>query len=250
MNPRDARKSPEFLRNGVESSGVELMRIVGKYSFKGGDEYVRNNYSNLLAEVMSAIEAVDAEKHKTKESEEATMLGRLLYSPPSLNSALKVQLYERGWASRRLFCEYSTEHYEPGYTPRPLNKGAFREIDFVKSKLGLEVQFGKYAFMVYNVCAKMTIFSKEGLINAGIEIVPVKDFVDEMSSGVSYFEQIVWDLTHRGEADIDIPVLILGIGKDKEVLGRHAARPPRLRKGARPGPKPARTRKGRVHRRV
>jgi hypothetical protein len=28
---------------------------------------------------------------------------------------------------------------------------------------------------------------------------------------VSYFEQIVWDLEHRGVSDIDIPVLILGI---------------------------------------
>jgi hypothetical protein len=39
--------------------------------------------------------------------------------------------------------------------------------------------------MVYNVCAKMTIFHKMGLIDVGIEIVPVKDFVVEMSSGVS-----------------------------------------------------------------
>ena len=49
-------------------------------------------------------------------------------------------------------------------------------MDFVKpnTKLGIEVQFGKYAFMVYNVCAKMTIFSKMGVIDTGIEIVPVK----------------------------------------------------------------------------
>ena len=32
-----------------------------------------------------------------------------------------------------------------------------------------------------------------------------------MSSGVSYFEQFAWDLEKRGVADIDIPVLILGI---------------------------------------
>jgi len=32
-----------------------------------------------------------------------------------------------------------------------------------------------------------------------------------MSSGVSYFEQLVWDLENRGEADIDIPVMIIGI---------------------------------------
>ncbi|MEK7325304.1 MAG: hypothetical protein AAB217_08640 [Chloroflexota bacterium] len=45
----------------------------------------------------------------------------------------------------------------------------------------------------------------------GIEVVPLKELANEMSTGVSYFEQIVWDLEHRGVADIDIPVLILGI---------------------------------------
>ncbi|MCX6895909.1 MAG: BglII/BstYI family type II restriction endonuclease [Verrucomicrobia bacterium] len=93
----------------------------------------------------------------------------------------------------------------------PLSKGAFRDMDFVKRKLGVEVQFGKYAFMVYNVCAKMTIFHKLGHINAGIEIVPIKRFADHMSTGVSYFEQFVWDLQHRGVSNIDIPVLIIGI---------------------------------------
>jgi hypothetical protein len=39
----------------------------------------------------------------------------------------------------------------------------------------------------------------------------VKALALEMSSGVSYFEQFVWDLESRGVADIDIPVLILGI---------------------------------------
>ncbi|HOT91497.1 MAG TPA: BglII/BstYI family type II restriction endonuclease [Anaerolineae bacterium] len=77
--------------------------------------------------------------------------------------------------------------------------------------MGVEVQFGKYAFMVYNVCAKMTIFHNHNIIDVGIEIVPVKEFADEMSTGVSYFEQIVWDLEARGIADIDIPVLVLGI---------------------------------------
>lgn len=84
-------------------------------------------------------------------------------------------------------------------------------MDFIKRKLGIEVQFGKYAFMVYNVSAKMTIFHRLGYIDTGIEIVPIKRFADQMSTGVSYFEQFVWDLDQRGPSDIDIPVLILGI---------------------------------------
>ncbi len=31
------------------------------------------------------------------------------------------------------------------------------------------------------------------------------------STGVSYFEQFVWDLETRGVSNIDIPVLVLGI---------------------------------------
>ena len=97
------------------------------------------------------------------------------------------------------------------YKIRTTNRGAFREMDFIKDNLGIEVQFGKYAFMVYNVCAKMTIFHNLGHINHGIEIVPVKAFANEMSTGVSYFEQFVWDLDRRGMSNIDIPVMILGI---------------------------------------
>ncbi len=67
--------------------------------------------------------------------------------------------------------------------------------------------------MVYNVCAKMTIFHQLDIIKMGIEVVPGKGFADDMSTGVSYFEQFVWDLEHRGVSDIDIPVLILGIDR-------------------------------------
>jgi len=139
------------------------------------------------------------------------MRGQILFSPPSLNRSFSKALESRGWRKQRVPCDYSDRHYRDEYRPKPLRHGAFREIDFVKDRLGVEVQFGKYAFMVYNVCAKMTIFHNLGFIDAGLEIVPVKSFADEMSSGVSYFEQFVWDLERRGVSNIDIPVLVLGI---------------------------------------
>lgn len=116
-----------------------------------------------------------------------------------------------GWESVRVACDYPTQYYTKNYKPKGLRKGAFREMDFVKRKLGVEVQFGKYSFMVYNVAAKMTIFRNLSFIDTGIEIVPVKALADEMSSGVSYFEQFVWDLEKRGVSNIDVPVMIIGI---------------------------------------
>lgn len=159
---------------------------------------------------MGVIAGVDSGIFRTKLSREKTKQGRMLFSPPALNKAFKAGLYQLGWKTVRVNCDYTTDEYVSEYSFEPA-QGAFREMDFVKNRLGVEVQFGKYAFMVYNVCAKMTIFRNLGHIHAGVEIVPMKDFAVQMSSGVSYFEQIVWDLKTRGEADIDIPVLVVGV---------------------------------------
>lgn len=187
------------------------MIIAGKYSFNDGELVIERKYPRLLSEVQEIVAMVNADRHKRKISREKTMPGKRLYSPVSLNRAFKKQFESRGWKEHRIECEYQTKHYIPGYRPRRPGRGAFRSMDFVKQKLGVEVQFGKYAFMVYNVCAKMTIFQKAGVVDAGIEIVPMNSLTYEMSSGVSYFEQFVWDLEARGTSNIDIPVLILGI---------------------------------------
>jgi len=187
------------------------MRIVGIYSFNGGREIIETQFAAELHEVKQIITVVDSERHKTKISREKTMRGRKLYSPRALNKAFKAESEERGWHTHRVACDYPTQYYVDGYQLHDSFPGAFREMDFVKNRVGVEVQFGKYAFMVYNVCAKMTIFHKLNVIDVGIEVVPVKEFANEMSTGVSYFEQFVWDLEQRGVSDLDIPVLILGI---------------------------------------
>lgn len=187
------------------------MKVGGLYSFNGGVEVITAQYADELAEVYGVIAAVDATLYKTKTSFEKTMSGRTLYHPASLNRAYSERFLALGWQTRRLWCEYPTTFYTPDYIPKRQTRGAFRAMDFVRDRVGVEVQFGKYAFMVYNVCAKMTIFRNEGIIDVGIEIVPLKELAEEMSSGISYFEQFVWDLEHRGVSNIDIPVMILGV---------------------------------------
>jgi len=190
------------------------MIIAGIYSFNGGQEFVDKHYPDLYEEVKQVIAGVNAIDHKTKVSKEKTSSGKMLYSPSSLNRAFKAEFAKyKDWKPKDVPCDYPTKYYTPEYKPKTKKgtNGAFREMDFLKRKLGVEVQFGKYAFMVYNVCAKMTIFKKMGHIDCGIEIVPIKQLALQMSTGVSYFEQFVWDLEQRGIADIDTPVLIIGI---------------------------------------
>lgn len=189
------------------------MQIFGKYSFNHGEEYIHEIYPHLLHEIELVISRVDAESCKKKESKEKTMVGKILYSPTHLNHSFKDSFKGvGGWKNHRQPCDYSSNYYVNNYQTPPI-RTAYRDMDFVKEGLGVEVQFGKYAFMVYNVCAKMTIFKNLGAIKAGVEIVPMKELAREMSTGVSYFEQFAWDLDMRGVSNIDIPVLILGIGK-------------------------------------
>lgn len=190
------------------------MIVAGIYSFNGGKEYIEKNFKAELDGLLEAIEKIDAEAARTKESKEKTMNGKVLYSPVKLNKQFKEQLYPKGYKNVKEYCEYPVHYYTREYTPPAKKVYPYRDMDFVKNKLGIEVQFGKYSFMVYNVCAKMTIFKKLGHIEAGIEVVPVKELAKEMSTGVSYFEQFVWDLEKRGVSDIDIPVLIIGIAAE------------------------------------
>ena len=172
------------------------MNVVYKYSHKNGEALVSRDYGELYNEILAVISSVDSDTYKTKISEEKTMPGKMLYSPRALNAVFREEFEARGWQ-----CNLRIAANLPAY-----DYSGFREMDYVKEKLGVEVQFGKYSFMVYNVAAKMTIFHNQEIIDIGVEIVPVREFAQEMSTGVSYFEQFAWDLEHRGEADIDIPV--------------------------------------------
>lgn len=185
------------------------MNVVGEYDFAGGAKIVKTKFAKELKEIISCIESLDREVYRTKQSKEAVRKKGLLYSPVDLNKAFKSYLNPLGWENTRVECEYPN-YYLNGYEHHD-TRGAFRDMDFVKNKLGVEVQFGKYSFMVYNVAAKMTIFKNLGVIEAGVEIVPVKELAMQMSTGVSYFEQFTWDLDNRGISNIDTPVLILGI---------------------------------------
>ena len=107
-------------------------------------------FSKEINEVQEVIESVNSAQAKTKVSNEKTMLGKEIYSPEKLNLSFKDSFTKRGWTSHRVRCGYSTKHYVKGFAPSSQISGAFREIDFVKKRVGVEVQFGKYAFMVYN----------------------------------------------------------------------------------------------------
>jgi len=192
------------------------MIIVAYHSHKCGLEFLQKQHPCELQEIIEVIKSVDASKaFGAKVSRERTMPGRQLYSPKALNRLFSEEFQKRGWNKVRLKVQTEITFWQDlpsmEHSRYKQRHEGYREMDFVKNKVGVEVQLGKYAFMVYNVAAKMTIFSRQGIIEVGVEIVPMKRMASQMSTGVSYFEQMKSDLEMRGVADIDIPVLILGV---------------------------------------
>jgi len=193
------------------------MIIVAFYSHKNALKVLEEHYNEELKEIIECIEEVDASKtFGLKVSEEKTMEGESLYAPKELNNFFSSAFEKRGWKSQVKIPTSTKLQFWPNLNQERImlyeseHKG-FRSMDFVKHSVGVEIQFGKYAFMVYNVAAKMTIFAKHNIIKVGVEIVPMKRMASKMSTGVSYFEQMKADLEMRGESNIDVAALVLGI---------------------------------------
>lgn len=197
------------------------MRIAKRYSHKAGEALLYRDKSHLIEEIEAAIHDISALDCLTKISQEASRLskwGGLLFSPRTINAYFKAKLLiPYGWL---VWNEKSQQYHEPTlrFAAESGIKGSdrYRKLDGIKDRVGLEVQLGKYAFMGYDVFSKMLIFRNQGLIDYGIEIVLTQEMIDCMSTGVSAFEHLMIDFKYRGEADIDIPVLVLGIEPTKE----------------------------------
>jgi len=186
------------------------MKIIKTYSFNGGEAFIKKRHPKELREILTAIKNLDATTCLTKESSEKTKVGQLLFSPPDLNKGMKVELCNHGWTEKS---DGKKGYIEPRYA---FGGGRYREMDGIKNKVGLEIQFGKYAFMGYDIFSKMVIFNKLKLIECGIEVVPVTELCRHMSTGVSDFDQLMIDFKYRGISNIDIPVLAIGIGLTDE----------------------------------
>ena len=183
------------------------MRIVYEYSHLGGAEILHMHYPDCEHEIYDVIQLVKG--RRTKISKERLKFGRKLFSPIDMNRQFTKAFQERGFSDLR-----------DTYTIRLPNSdiaipGAFKQIDCVKGKVLVEVQFGKYAFMFYDM-AKFQYFFNENKADVGVEIVPCHALHKQMSSGVSYGEQLVYDIERLKRHFPAVPVKVILIDSDDE----------------------------------
>ena len=169
----------------------------------GGAEVLDSHHQTAWTDIERAVGAIDPELVKTKRSKERGRQGRLLYSPKDMNNVIKVALGSYGW-------EPMTERSRMLEDVEG-SSGSQRVIDFVKDRIGVEVQFGKYAFIAYDFVKFLTLY-EEQRINVGVEIMAMRSLSREMSSGVGSWESAMQVLKTRPRGHPPMPLVLVGIG--------------------------------------
>ncbi|MGB6093081.1 MAG: BglII/BstYI family type II restriction endonuclease [Moheibacter sp.] len=202
------------------------MKVTQKYSHLNGEEYLIVHHKKLYKEIIEVIESIDGSRFMTKESKEKTMAGKMLYSPIELNKTFNEKFNKYGWHETRYQYFITTEQkLIPELITLPydkqkeflISKGisdpipSYKQTDFVKDQIAVEIQFGKYAFVAFDLFVKHLLFYSGGVINLGIEVLPTKKMQSQMSSGVAYFEGEVYNVLRHGRNNPPVPLLILGI---------------------------------------
>lgn len=208
------------------------MKVVEIYSHLNGEEFLIVHHERIYKEIREVVKEVDAAKFRTKVSKEKTMRGKLLYSPKKLNKAFHKLLRAKGWNETRYQYYVTTNRkYLDAIVNLPYKKQqeylieqgvtspihSYKQTDFVKDRIAIEVQFGKYAFVAYDLFVKHLLFYSGGIINVGIEILPVKAMMVDpsggrlMSTGIAYFEGEVYNILRHGRNNPPVPLVILGI---------------------------------------
>lgn len=202
------------------------MKIVEQYSHLNGLEYLMVHQPKLLDEIYDVISKVDAESCKTKVSKEKNMKGRMLYSPKEMNLAFKSYLGEKGWKESRVNYwvtsdqrlirntlqltaeEQKQKILDAGHNPIL----SYNQTDFTKDRVAIEVQFGKYSFVAYDLFVKHLAFYVGDQIDVGIEVLPMKSLQSEMSSGPGYYEGELYNIIRQGRGVPAVPLVVFGIG--------------------------------------
>ena len=201
------------------------MKIAESYSHLNGLEFLLVHKKKLWQEIKSVITNVDANSCRTKVSKEKTMKGKLLYSPVDMNKAFNKLLRQKSWEESRVSYwvtrseklirktltmsaeEQKREIVAAGETPI----FSYNQTDFVKDRVAVEVQFGKYSFVAYDLFVKHLAFYIGDRIDVGIEILPMKSLQSQMSSGVGYFEGEFYNVVRQGRGVPAVPLVLIGI---------------------------------------
>lgn len=201
------------------------MKIAERYSHLNGYEFIQYHHAPLWREIETVIGGVNAALCRTKISKELRTRDKLLYSPKALNAAYHAGFAAAKWSERRTKYWVTDDaqlirktlalppaDQKAAITQAGRNAHAsYNQTDFVKDRVAVEVQFGKYAFVTYDLFVKHMAFYVGNVIDVGIEILPMKVLQQQMSSGIGYYEGELYNLIREGRGVPAVPLILIGV---------------------------------------
>ncbi len=201
------------------------MKIAATYSHLNGLEFLQVHQPGLWTEIQNVIETVDAVACRTKVSKETRTMNKLLFSPVAMNAAMKTSFARLGWSERRTSYWVTSDaklirktmHLPAAEQKAEIeNAGlhpifSYNQTDFVKERVAVEVQFGKYSFVAYDLFVKHMAFYVGDVIDVGIEILAMKELQSQLSSGPPYYEAELYNLIREGRGVPAVPLILIGI---------------------------------------
>lgn len=201
------------------------MKIGAMYSHLNGFEWIQYHQKQMWTEIDGIIKGINAEEFRTKISKEKTMKGKKLFSPVDLNKKMKEEFEKLDWYESRTNYWVTDNYKLIGRTmhlkadeQKAIIKAegkvpikSYNQTDFVKNRVAVEVQFGKYSFIAYDLFVKHLAFYVGDTIDVGIEILPMKVMQSQMSSGPGYYEGALYDLARQGRGVPAVPLVLVGI---------------------------------------
>jgi hypothetical protein len=201
------------------------MNIAAHYSHLNGLEYLLVHKPQLWEEIQSVVADVDAGTCRTKVSKEKTKRGKVLYSPIDMNEEFSNRFATLAWKQSRTSywvtedarlirrtLQLSAEEQKAQIEAAGLRPiFSYNQTDFVKERVAVEVQFGKYFAVAYDLFVKHLAFFVGDVIDVGVEIVPMKELQEQMSSGVPYYEGELYNLIREGRGVPAVPLVLVGV---------------------------------------
>lgn len=201
------------------------MRIVTYYSHLNGLEFLQVHKKGLWTQIQDVVKNVDAAACRTKVSKEVRTKDKLLYSPIAMNKAMHTRFRKHKWKESRTSYWVTSDsqlirktmHMGPEQQKAEIEGAgltpiySYNQTDFVKDRIAVEVQFGKYAFVAYDLFVKHMAFYVGDVIDVGVEILPMKELQQQMSSGVAYYEGELYNLIREGRGVPAVPLILVGV---------------------------------------
>ena len=153
------------------------------------------------------------------------MQGELLSGPIGMNASFRDLLRKKSWQEsrvsywvtksekliRKTLTMSAKEQKKEIEAAGEMPIFSYNQTDFVKDRVAIEVQFGKYSFVAYDLFVKHLAFYVGDKIDVGIEILPMKSLQAQMSSGVAYYEGEFYNVVRQGRGVPAVPLVIVGI---------------------------------------